>query len=69
LWQRAPLLVMLLVWFAVGFSGGCVFALLRSYWPEMWPESLVADGFEVWGLGFLALIGFGFYARVRNIRW
>lgn len=69
LWQRAPLLVMLLVWFAVGFSGGCVFALLRSYWPEMWPESLVTDGFEVWGLGFLALIGFGFYARVRNIRW
>jgi hypothetical protein len=69
LWQRAPLLVLLLVWFAVGFSGGCVFALLRNYWPEMWPESVVADGFEVWGLGFLALIGFGFYARVRNIRW
>jgi hypothetical protein len=69
LWQRAPLLVMLLVWLATGFSGGCVFALLRNYWPDMWPESLVADGFEVWGLGFLALIGFGFYARVRNIRW
>jgi hypothetical protein len=69
LWQRAPLLVLLLVWFAVGGSGGCVFALLRNYWPEMWPGSLVADGFEVWGLGFLALIGFGFYARVRNIRW
>jgi hypothetical protein len=68
-WHRAPLLVMLLAWFAAGFSGGCVFALLRNYWPEMWPESLVADGFEVWGLGFLALIGFGFYARVRNIRW
>jgi hypothetical protein len=69
LWQRAPLLVMLLVWFAAGFSGGCVFALLRNYWPEVWPGSLVAEGFEVWGLGFLALIGFGFYTRVRNIRW
>lgn len=67
LWQRAPLLVLLLVWFAAGFSGGCVYALLRNYWP--WSESLVADGFEIWGLGFLALIGFGFYARVRNIRW
>jgi hypothetical protein len=69
LWQRAPLLVMLLAWFAVGLSGGCVFALMRDYWPEMLPESLAANGFEVWGLGFLAMVGFGFYARVRNIRW
>jgi hypothetical protein len=69
LWLRAPLLVLLLVWFAGGFLGGSLYALLRKFWPQMWPESLVAGGFEVWGLGFLALIGFGFYARVRNIRW
>jgi hypothetical protein len=63
LWLRAPLLVLLLAWFAVGLVGGCVFALLRNYWPQTWPESLMAGGFEVWGVGFLALIAFGFYAK------
>jgi len=69
LWLRAPLLVLLLVWLALGFSGGSVFAALRKFWPQAWPESLVAGGFEVWALGFLALIAYGFYARVRHIRW
>jgi hypothetical protein len=68
LWLRAPLLVLLLAWFAAGFAGGSIFALLRSWWPQTWPESLVAGGFEVWGVGFLALVGFGFYARVRGVR-
>jgi hypothetical protein len=68
LWLRAPLLVLLLAWFAVGFAGGSVFAILRHWWPETWPGSLVAGGFELWGVGFLALIGFGFYARVRDVR-
>jgi hypothetical protein len=69
LWLRAPLLILLLVWFAVGFLGGSVFALLRKYWPQTRLESLGAGGFEVWAVGFLALIAYGFYARVRNIRW
>lgn len=68
LWLRAPLLVLLLAWFAVGFVGAPVSVLLRNYWPQTWPESLVEGGFEVWGVGFLALIAFGFYARVRNLR-
>jgi len=69
LWLRAPLLVLLLLWFTLGFSGGSVYAALRKFWPHAWPESLVAGAFEVWALGFLALIAYGFYARVRNIRW
>jgi hypothetical protein len=68
LWLRAPLLILLLAWFAAGFAGGCVYAVLRHWWPETWPESLVTGGFELWAVGFLALVGFGFYARVRNVR-
>lgn len=68
LWLRAPLLLLLLAWFAVGLAGGCVYAMLRHWWPETWPESLVTGGFELWAVGFLALVGFGFYARVRNVR-
>ena len=30
-------------------------------------ESQVADGFEVWRMGFFALIEFGSCARLRNI--
>jgi len=69
LWVRAPLLVLLLAWLAVGLLGGSVYRLLRNYWPQTWPEDLVANSFEIWGVGFLALIAFGFYARVRNLRW
>jgi len=68
LWLRAPLLVLLLAWLAIGLVGGSVFAILRSYWPQTWIESLLAEGFAVWGIGFLALVGFGFYTRVRNRR-
>ncbi len=69
LWLRAPLLILLLAWLAAGLVAGSVSALLRTCWPQIWPGSLVASAFEVWGLGFLALILFGFYARVRNVRW
>ncbi len=67
LWQRAPLLVLLLGWFIGGLLGGAISATLRNYWPL--PESLVNAGFAIWAVGFLALIGYGFYARVRNIRF
>jgi hypothetical protein len=68
LWLRAPLLVLLLVWLVVGLAAGSVSALLRTCWPQTWPESLVAGGFEIWAVGFLVLIMFGFYARVRDLR-
>jgi hypothetical protein len=69
LWRRAPLLVLLLAWLAAGFVGGSISAILLIYWPQRWPGFLVASGFEVWGVGFLALVAFGFYVRVRNVRW
>lgn len=68
-WERAPLLILLLGWFALGLASGSTLLLLRRYWPESWPETLVAEVFQVWGLGLVALVGFGFYMRIRNIRW
>jgi hypothetical protein len=68
LWRRGPLLVLLLAWLAIGLVGGSVSAMWRIYWPQTWPQSLSDIGFDVWGIGFLALIGFGFYAKVRNWR-
>lgn len=62
LWRRAPLLVLLLGWLAVGLVGGSVAAVFR----DEWPAAAVALFFEIWTLGFLALVGFGFYMRVRN---
>jgi hypothetical protein len=51
LWRRAPLLVLLLSWLAVGIFGGILF---KSF------------NFEFWALGFLALVGFGFYSTIRK---
>ena len=68
LWQRAPLLVLLLSWFAIGLVAGTASILLRTLAPESWPASLIDFGFETWALGFLALVCFGFYARIRDIR-
>lgn len=54
-WARAPLLVLLLAWLVAGLMAAAVVPLNAV--------------FEAWGLGFLALVGFGFFARVRNIRF
>jgi hypothetical protein len=62
LWRRAPLLVLLLGWLAVGLVGGSAAAVFR----DEWPVATVALCFEIWALGFLALVGFGFYMRVRS---
>ena len=68
LWRRAPLLVMLLGWLGIGLVAGPAAILLRTLAPESWPASLIDFGFETWGLGFLALVCFGFYARIRHLR-
>ena len=62
LWQRAPLLVLLLAWLALGIAATLLPAWLKISWL---PASI---GFEIWATGFLALVVFGFYMRVRNIR-
>lgn len=64
LWRRAPLLILLLSWLGLGIVAGVVFALTR----EAWPPSLIDGAFEAWGLGFLIMVIFGFYARIRNVR-
>lgn len=68
LWQRGPLLVLLLGWLAIGLIGGLVTFLFRQLAPNSWTPALTEDAFDLWGLGFLALVLFGFYVRVRNVR-
>lgn len=68
LWRRAPLLVLLLAWLAVGIVGGTASWLWSNLAPELWPAAFSAAGFDGWALGFLALVLFGFYMRVRRIR-
>lgn len=65
LWKRAPLLVMMLVWFAIGLAGGLAFAVASRFWAESLIVSIGNFAFDLWGIGFLALVGFGFYVRVR----
>lgn len=68
LWRRAPLLILLLSWLGIGIAGGMTVWLQRKLSPEAWPPGLVDVGFSIWSLGFLALVLFGFYMRVRNVR-
>ncbi|HLK46627.1 MAG TPA: hypothetical protein VKT49_00755 [Bryobacteraceae bacterium] len=69
LWKRAPLLVLLLAWLAVGTAGGVASWMQQKIWPDAWSPGVSDAGFAVWALGFLALVLFGFYIRVRNARW
>ncbi len=59
LWKHAPLLVLLLGWLALGLVVGGTAALTRSSLPRLT---------ELWASGFLALILFGLYMRIRNLR-
>lgn len=68
LWKRAPLLVLLLGWLAVGTVAGLGSWVQQRVWPEAWPAWLNDAGFTLWAIGFLALVLFGFYMRVRNVR-
>lgn len=67
-WRRAPLLLLLLAWLAMGIAGGTAAWVHRKIWPDAEPPWLDGAAFELWALGFLALVLFGFYMRVRNVR-
>jgi len=69
LWFRAPLLILLVSWLTLGVVGGLGSLVWRRFWLPTWPGSLVALAFQVWGIGFLVLVLFGFYARVRKVRF
>jgi tetratricopeptide (TPR) repeat protein len=66
LWQRAPLLVLFFAWLTIGSVAGLCYAVLRllSWAPSL--RSIGDTGFSLWAVGFLALVGFGFYARIRK---
>ena len=64
---RAPLLVLLLGWLAFGVAGGVVFRLFRAISPDWFSSALLGAGFDLWGLGFLLLVCFGFYVRIRKV--
>jgi len=49
-------------------AAGLASLVQRKLWPDAWPSWFVDTGFSVWALGFLALVLFGFYMRVRNVR-
>jgi tetratricopeptide (TPR) repeat protein len=67
LWQRAPLLVLFFGWLMIGSIAGLAYALLRVLaWVAPSLRSFGEGGFSLWALGFLALVGFGFYARIRK---
>ena len=68
-WLRVPLLILLLAWFALGLAFGIGSLLLRKLWPERFDPGIASLGFGIWAIGFLALVGFGFYMRVRNVRF
>lgn len=69
LWLRAPLLILLLSWLALGMAGGLAVLLDRQYQLQSWSPSMVNGGFELWAVGFLAIVLFGFYMRVRSVRF
>jgi hypothetical protein len=66
LWQRAPLLVLFFAWLTIGSAAGLAYVLIRIFSPAASLVSIGNTGFSLWALGFLALVGFGFYARVRK---
>lgn len=63
IWRRAPLAVLLLGWLALGFGVFALSVVTRA------PKSDFTLFYKIWSLGFLALVGFGFYSRIRNIRF
>jgi hypothetical protein len=68
LWMRAPLLVLFGIWFVLGLAGGLLSRVAKVVWPDSWIVSSSDFAFQIWGLGMLALVGFGFWARVRKPR-
>ena len=68
LWAKAPLLILLGAWFSVGLVAGVFSYLAKIVWPDSWIGAASDFGFTLWGVGFLAIVGFGFWARVRNQR-
>ncbi len=61
-WKRAPILVLLGAWVALGCIAAVLSLALRAVWPEYW-NPLLATG--IWAAGFLAFVA---YVRFRSFR-
>jgi hypothetical protein len=59
-WRRAPLLVLLTAWLAIGFTGGIVAMVFRL------PEGETNTAFQLWGLGFPGLVVLQFVLTIRT---
>jgi hypothetical protein len=68
LWNRAPLLIILGAWFGAGVMGLVFSSLVKAVWPDSWVVTASDFGFKLWSIGLLAIVGFGFWARVRKSR-
>lgn len=64
IWQRAPLLVLLAAWFALGLAAGFIHFIGRYTRHQL----VNAIALEIWTVGFLALVVFQFFVTVRNSR-
>ena len=62
LWQRVPLLVLLVGWLTLGLMGSAIVFLLHA------DAATVQAAFEFWGVGFLALVVLQFFVRTGMFR-
>ncbi|MGA2713873.1 MAG: hypothetical protein ABSG41_12270 [Bryobacteraceae bacterium] len=67
-WRRVPLLVLLAGWFALGLAGAAISLLARVAGAALSPAA-IQGGFELWGVGFLALVAVQFLISIRNARF
>lgn len=65
LWRKTPMLVLLASWFALGLAGALGSLLARAAGAGFHPATVQA-GFELWGVGFLALVAVQFFISVRR---
>ena len=63
LWQKLPLLAILLGWLLAGIAGGLVCLAFQNKESEM--RHLL---FSIWALGLLGMVVLGFLRSIRNIR-
>lgn len=66
MWHSAPLLLMLIVWMAMGLLVGLLSLVLRALSVS---TRITEIFFDLWAMGFLGLIGFGFYRSIRHLRF
>jgi len=67
LWDRVPLLVLLGGWFVLGAVAGAASMMIRAAGLHVLSPSTIQTGFELWGIGFLALAGLQFCLSVRGM--